>query len=76
MTNGTVKWFCTEKGYGFIEPENCGNSTDVFVHLTAVERAGYDLLEKGQKVSFTLNVDPRKGKQTANNLEVINALSN
>ncbi|MFT7144728.1 MAG: CspA family cold shock protein [Alphaproteobacteria bacterium] len=71
MTTGTVKWFSSEKGYGFIEPDENENTADIFVHLTAVERAGYEQLEPGQKVSFTLTLDPRKGKPTANDITLL-----
>ncbi len=60
---GTVKWFNAQKGYGFIEPED--GSKDVFVHITAVERAGMDSLNEGQKVSFEVETDKRNGKSSA-----------
>lgn len=63
---GTVKWFNDDKGYGFIQPENGGN--DVFVHISAVERAGMRSLKEGQKISFQLKHDPKKGKDSADNL--------
>ena len=66
MANGTVKWFNPTKGFGFIEPENGG--TDVFVHISAVERAGLNSLNEGQKVSYELVTD--KGKTSAGNLKV------
>lgn len=72
MNIGTVKWFCLEKGYGFIEPDTPQNNGDVFVHLTAVERSGYDALEKGQRVEFVLADDLRKGKSTATNITILN----
>jgi CspA family cold shock protein len=65
---GTVKWFNTEKGYGFIQPEAGGN--DVFVHISAVERAGLQSLAEGQKVHYELQHDPKKGKDSAANLQV------
>ena len=65
MANGTVKWFNGTKGYGFIQPE--GGSKDVFVHLTALERAGLRGLEDGQKVTFDLETS-RDGRQSATNL--------
>lgn len=69
MANGTVKWFNPTKGYGFIQPES-GNS-DVFVHISAVERAGLTSLNEGQKVSYDLTTD--KGKTSAANLQSVNA---
>ncbi|MFN3889129.1 MAG: cold-shock protein [Beijerinckiaceae bacterium] len=66
MATGTVKWFNNEKGYGFIQPDQGGK--DVFVHISAVERAGMRTLNEGQKVSFELETDRRSGKQSAGNL--------
>ena len=66
MTTGTVKWFNSEKGFGFIQPSDGG--PDVFVHISAVERAGMRSLNEGQKVSFDVVIDPRKGKSSADNL--------
>jgi len=66
MAVGTVKWFNATKGYGFIQPESGGN--DVFVHISAVERAGLGSLSEGQKVSYELAKD-RNGKMAAANLE-------
>ncbi|MFM2045493.1 MAG: hypothetical protein RLY86_4069 [Pseudomonadota bacterium] len=66
MSTGTVKWFNSTKGYGFIQPDDGG--ADVFVHVSAVERAGMNSLNEGQKVSFDLERDPRKGKTSAVNL--------
>jgi CspA family cold shock protein len=66
MNTGTVKWFNSQKGFGFIQPENGG--TDVFVHISAVERAGLGTLNEGQKVSFDLVADRRSGKSAAENL--------
>ena len=65
MASGTVKWFNTEKGYGFIQPEEGGK--DVFVHISAVERAGLTGLADNQKVTFDLEVG-RDGRQSATNL--------
>lgn len=67
MANGTVKWFNSTKGFGFIEPEEGGK--DVFVHISAVERAGLRGLNEGDKVSFEL-VAGRNGKESAENLSV------
>jgi cold shock protein len=66
MMKGTVKWFNGQKGYGFIEPED--GSKDVFVHISAVERAGMQTLNEGQKVSFELIADRKTGKSSAGNL--------
>lgn len=64
---GTVKWFNDQKGYGFIQPENGGS--DVFVHISAVERAGMRTLKEGQKIAYDLQRDPKKGKESATNLQ-------
>lgn len=66
MNTGTVKWFNTTKGYGFIQPDE-GN-VDVFVHISAVERAGMRQLVEGQKVSYDIVKDKRSGKSSADNL--------
>ena len=66
-TTGTVKWFNDQKGFGFIQPENGGE--DVFVHISAVEKSGLRTLREGQKVSFELQKDPKKGKTNAVNLK-------
>ena len=68
MNKGTVKWFNTQKGFGFIQPES-GNK-DVFVHISAVERAGMGTLNEGQEVSFDIVADRRTGKSAAENLRV------
>jgi CspA family cold shock protein len=68
MSKGTVKWFNTAKGYGFIEPED--GSKDAFVHISAVERAGLSDLREGQKVSYDLQPG-QNGKSSAENLAVI-----
>lgn len=65
MAIGTVKWFNPAKGYGFIQPEN--GSKDVFVHISAVERAGLGTLTEGQRVSY--DVVTERGKQAADNLK-------
>ncbi len=67
MTIGTVKFFNTTKGFGFIAPDGGGN--DVFVHATAIERAGMSSLVEGQKVSFDAVQDRRTGKTAAENLQ-------
>ena len=69
MTQGTVKWFNSQKGYGFIQPDDGGK--DVFVHISAVERAGMHGLNEGQKVSFDLEADRRTGKSSAANLRAV-----
>jgi len=66
MTIGTVKWFNGQKGFGFIQPDNGG--PDVFVHISAVERAGWTSLAEGQKVSFENEKDNRSGKMSAGQL--------
>ena len=67
MPNGTVKWFNAQKGFGFIQPDNGG--TDVFVHISDVERAGMQTLADGQKISYELATDRRSGKSSADNLK-------
>ena len=69
MTTGTVKWFNAQKGFGFIQPDDGGK--DVFVHISAVERAGMSSLNEGQKISFDLVVDRRTRKSSADNLRAI-----
>jgi CspA family cold shock protein len=66
MNTGTVKWFNSQKGFGFIQPDQ--GSQDVFVHISAVERAGMSTLNEGQKVSFEIVADRRTGKSAAENL--------
>ena len=68
MSTGTVKWFNGTKGFGFIQPDEGG--ADVFVHISAVERAGLRSLDEGQKVTFELERDKRSGKMSAGNLQV------
>ena len=68
MTTGTVKFFNSTKGFGFIQPDNGG--TDVFVHVSAVERAGMRTIVEGQKLSFDVVKDARNGKSAAENLQV------
>ncbi len=67
MTQGTVKWFNDQKGFGFIQPDD--GSKDVFVHISAVERAGMRSLSEGQKVSYDIVADRRTGKSSADNLK-------
>lgn len=69
MSTGTVKWFNAQKGFGFIESSEGG--PDVFVHISAVERAGLSDLRDGQKVSFELVADKRTGKKSADQLQTI-----
>ena len=67
MATGTVKWFNATKGYGFIQPDS-GGGKDVFVHISAVEKAGLNDLRESDKVSY--DVVPNKGKESAENLQV------
>ena len=67
MTTGTVKWFNDQKGFGFIQPDDGGK--DVFVHVSAVERAGMRGLVEGQKVTFDVTTDRRTGRTSADNLQ-------
>ena len=69
MSTGTVKWFNSQKGFGFIQPDD--GSKDVFVHISAVERAGISDLREGQKVQFELTTDRRSGKMSADRLQVV-----
>lgn len=69
MANGTVKWFNATKGYGFIQPDNGG--ADVFVHISAVERAGLSGLAEGQKIGYEIVTDSRSGKSSAGNLQAL-----
>ncbi|MCO5733094.1 cold-shock protein [Rhizobium sp. SSA_523] len=66
MNTGTVKWFNSTKGFGFIQPDQGGQ--DVFVHISAVERAGLSGLNDGQKISYDIVQDKRSGKSSADNL--------
>ena len=66
MTTGTVKWFNGQKGFGFIQPDDGGR--DVFVHISAIERAGMTGLNEGQTVTFDIVADRRTGKSAADNL--------
>jgi len=67
MPTGTVKWFNGQKGYGFIQPDAGGQ--DVFVHVSAVERAGLGALREGQKLTYELERDPKNGKMAAGQLK-------
>jgi CspA family cold shock protein len=69
MATGTVKWFNATKGFGFIQPD--GGGTDVFVHISAVERAGMRDLNEGQKISYEIVADKRSGKSSADNLKAV-----
>ena len=69
MSTGTVKWFNAQKGYGFIQPDDGGK--DVFVHISAVERAGMQTLSEGQKISYELTHDRRTGKSSADRLAAL-----
>ena len=67
MENGTVKFYNDQKGYGFIQPDNGGK--DIFVHATALERAGMRGLREGQKISYEVERDRRTGKESAGQLK-------
>ena len=67
MPTGTVKWFNPEKGFGFIQPDDGGQ--DAFVHISAVQRAGMNDLQEGQKISYELVADKRSGKMFADQLQ-------
>jgi CspA family cold shock protein len=69
MSSGTVKWFNSQKGFGFIQPEDGGK--DVFVHISAVERAGLSTLNEGQQVTFDVVADRKTGKSSADNLRAV-----
>jgi CspA family cold shock protein len=69
MSTGTVKWFNAQKGFGFIQPDDGGK--DVFVHISAVERAGMSNLNEGQKLSYELTEDKRSGKTSADQLRAV-----
>lgn len=69
MSTGTVKWFNGQKGFGFIQPNDGGS--DVFVHISAVERAGLTGLAEGQKVSYEAKTDKMRGKTSAENLSLL-----
>jgi cold shock protein len=69
MSTGSVKWFNGQKGFGFIQPDDGGK--DVFVHISAVERAGMHNLSEGQKISYEVVADRRTGKSSADNLRAV-----
>jgi cold shock protein len=69
MSTGTVKWFNGQKGFGFIQPDDGG--ADVFVHISAVERAGMSGLNEGQKISYEIVQDRRSGKSSADHLKAV-----
>ena len=69
MATGTVKWFNSTKGFGFIQPDNGG--ADIFVHISAVERAGMTTLNEGQKVNFEIEQDRRTGRSAAGSLSKV-----
>ena len=69
MSTGSVKWFNGQKGFGFIQPDDGGK--DVFVHISAVERAGMRDLSEGQKISYEIVTDRRTGKSSADNLRAV-----
>jgi CspA family cold shock protein len=69
MAQGTVKWFNAQKGFGFIQPDDGGK--DVFVHISAVERAGMSNLHEGQKISYELVADRKTGKSSADQLRAV-----
>jgi CspA family cold shock protein len=69
MPIGKVKWFNSQKGFGFIEPEGGGN--DVFVHISAVGRAGLSNLAEGQRISYDEQRDPKRGKTSAENIKPV-----
>ena len=69
MPTGTVKWYNSQKGFGFIQPDDGGK--DAFVHVSAIERAGMSDLREGQKISFELITDKRSGKMSADKLQAV-----
>jgi CspA family cold shock protein len=69
MSQGTVKWFNGQKGFGFIQPDD--GSKDVFVHISAVERAGMQSLDEGQKIAFEVVADRKTGKSSADDLRAV-----
>ena len=69
MSTGTVKWFNSQKGFGFIQPSD--GSKDVFVHISAVEQAGLSTLNEGQQISYEVIADRKTGKSSAGNLRAV-----
>jgi len=69
MPTGTVKFFNSQKGFGFIEVD--GGGADVFVHISEVQNSGLDMLSDGQKVTFDSQMDPKKGKPNAINIKTV-----
>jgi CspA family cold shock protein len=69
MPTGTVKWYNSQKGFGFIQPDDGGK--DAFVHVSAIERAGIGDLTEGQKISYELVTDKRSGKMSADSLKAV-----
>ena len=69
MAIGTVKWYNSEKGFGFIQPDDGGK--DAFVHVSAIERAGLTGLREGQKISYEMVSDKRSGKMSADKLKAV-----
>ncbi|MGD1036668.1 MAG: cold-shock protein [Roseiarcus sp.] len=69
MATGTVKWYNSQRGYGFIQPDDGGK--DAFVHASAIDRAGMSDLREGQKISFELVTDARSGKMSADKLQAV-----
>jgi cold shock protein len=69
LLTGVVKWFDTAKGFGFIKPDD--KSTDVFVHISALKRSGLEDLQDGQRVSYSLALNPKNGKSSAEDLRVL-----
>lgn len=69
MATGVVKWFDVDKGYGFLKPDD--KSPDVFIHITALKRAGIEDLQDGQRVSYELVSNPKNGKASAEQLQLV-----
>jgi len=67
MSTGTVKWFNSTKGFGFVKPD--GSDTDIFIHISAVQKAGLQTLDEGQRISF--DTEDNKGRKAAGNISLI-----